>query len=93
MDVKQNPRPHHRFTRCCGNCKFFLREAPTYKFGVCILPEGPKMAKNPNKELKGRLDEFDPTYVYCVCDNHQWKPKGYFRKAIKYAKVSPNDLK
>ena len=92
MDVKHNPRPNHAFTRCCGNCKFFLNDPPVNKYGRCILPDGPTMATNTPKELKEKLEEFDPTYIYCVCDNHQWKSKGYFRRAIKYAGVSGNEI-
>jgi len=93
MDTDTNPRPNHKITRCCGNCRFFLNKTSNDKYGVCILPDGPKMAQNPNKELKDKLDQFDPTYSQCYCDNHQWKPKGYLRRAMKYAKVSPNEIR
>ena len=92
MSIESNPRPNHKMTRCCGNCKFFLSSTSENKYGRCILPDGPKMAQNPNKELKGRMDEFAPTYAQCYCDNHQWKPKGYLRRAIKYAGVSANEV-
>lgn len=92
MGIEDNPRPNHKLQRCCGNCKFFLSAKSLLKKGVCILPEGPKISKNPNRELKGRLKEFAPTHVYCYCDNHQWKAPGYIKSSIVYSGVDENEI-
>ncbi len=93
MDIQSNPRPNHRLNRCCGNCKFFLVKIAPAKKGACILPDGPKTKGDPNRVLRPRYDEFDPTFINCVCDNHIWKRKGYLKSGADHAGVSLDDIR
>lgn len=93
MDIEKNPRPNHRITRCCGNCRFFLNNVSHNKEGRCILPEGPKLSNNPNKDFKNQLEKFDKTHAYCTCDNHQWKHISWLRRSLEYAGVKLSDIK
>lgn len=89
MDVISNPRPNHKLTRCCGNCKFFYRTSNIVKKGKCTLPEGPKLEPS---DIRDQADNFDPTHAYCYCDNHQWRGRGYLRDAIEYSGVNENEI-
>ena len=91
MDIKINPRPNHKMTRCCGNCKFFIIKTTTYKYGHCLLPDGVQLSQTPG-ELKKHLYDFSPTHAFCYCANHQWKPKGYVRNILKYAGVKDKEI-
>jgi len=93
LDIKKNPRPNHKITRCCGTCKFFVQNHNYGKNGACALPDGPKLTNNPSKDLKKQVNKLDPTHMYCYCDNHQWRPMGYLRAAIVYSGVDPNEIK
>lgn len=90
MDVEINPRPNFKYSRSCGNCKFFILKTYNGKKGVCILPDGPKLSANPRMTtpgIKENMNKFKKTHVFCVCDNHQWKSRGSLRGGMKWSGV------
>ena len=90
-DLKANPRPNHRLIRTCGSCKHFVSwNGHDYK-GKCVLPHT-HLKKRKDMKTEENWEKFTPTYISCVCDNHEWKSPGRIKQMVEYSDTNVDDI-